>query len=78
MLVFVIPQFAEIYENFQQELPAITKAVLLISNSIIDNTREILAILFPTIFIGIRYKSSISNRLGFLMDFYPILRTSSE
>ncbi|WP_326832972.1 type II secretion system F family protein [Providencia alcalifaciens] len=74
MLVFVIPQFAEIYENFQQELPAITKAVLLISNSIIDNTREILAILFPTIFIGIRYKSSISNRLGFLMDFLPYIK----
>ncbi|MBG5882900.1 MULTISPECIES: type II secretion system F family protein [Providencia] len=73
MLVFVIPQFVEIYESFQQELPSITKVVIIISNTLIENIQWILLTLSSTIFLFIKYKSFASKKLSQLMQYFPYI-----
>lgn len=44
LLLFIIPQFSALFEQFNQELPAITQAVIDISNFLLANSLNILAI----------------------------------
>ena len=73
MLVFVIPQFAEIYESFQQELPLITKVVIIISDTLIENVQWMLFTLMTALFLFIKYKSFLSRKLNRLIQFIPYI-----
>lgn len=73
MLCFVIPQFVEIYESFQQELPPITKAVIIISDTLIENVQWILFTLITTIFSFIKYKSFLFRKLSHLIQYLPYI-----
>ncbi|MEQ5127127.1 type II secretion system F family protein [Providencia alcalifaciens] len=73
MLVFVIPQFVDIYESFQQELPSITKVVIIISDTLIENFQWLLLTLSTTIFLFIKYRSYVSRKLSHLMQYLPYI-----
>ncbi|HHR6078513.1 TPA: type II secretion system F family protein [Providencia alcalifaciens] len=73
MLVFVIPQFAEIYESFQQELPLITKVVIIISDTLIENVQWMLFTLITALFLFIKYKPFLSRKLNRLIQFIPYI-----
>ncbi|CAG9425343.1 type II secretion system F family protein [Providencia alcalifaciens] len=73
MLVFVIPQFVEIYESFQQELPSITKVVIIISDTLIENVQWMMFTLLTTIFLFIKHKTFMSRKLSHITQHLPYI-----
>jgi len=58
MLVFIVPTFAEMFRNFQMELPTSTKVVLRISDLFIDYGKYALVVAVGTIYISWRSRKS--------------------
>ncbi|VEB71943.1 Cholera toxin secretion protein epsF [Providencia rustigianii] len=61
MLIFVIPQFAEIYTSFQHQLPSITLVLISISH-FISAKIELLSIIFFTVgLLAAHFKMKLSE-----------------
>lgn len=57
MLIYVLPQFSKIYQNFQHELPFLTKLMIYFSNLLIEHSLILLLGMTSVIIIIFKYKN---------------------
>ncbi len=66
LLLFVVPQFAEIYAKFGARLPGPTRALVSLSQLLSQNFAIVTALLIATIFVG--WILSMTEKGGFIFD----------
>ncbi|MFC2160371.1 type II secretion system F family protein [Acidobacteriota bacterium] len=66
LINFIIPRFSDFYQNFDSELPAVTKSLLAFSNFAKNNVIIILA--FMLLLVLIYFKMSRGNESAVLLD----------
>ena len=66
LVLYVVPVFSSMYENFNAELPAMTKAVVSVSNSLRENSGYIIAGLLLLLILGTTI--AMTKRFRMLLD----------
>lgn len=78
LLIFIVPQFAELYQNKSQSLPLITELLFMLSNILVEQTKSILFAVFLAFILGylIHRRSTLFTRLKWhILTRLPIFKT---
>lgn len=74
MMYYVVPQFENIYGNFQHELPFVTKVVIFTSEYIQEKSIILLFIFFILSVLTVKFKFTLKSILNRVMMRIPLLK----
>ncbi|MGG4607865.1 type II secretion system F family protein [Providencia sp. Me31A] len=74
MMLYVVPQFNDIYQNFQQELPLLTKVIILISETLKSQFFCILLLFFLFIASLFKFKEKYILLIQKLIIYIPFVK----
>lgn len=74
MMYYVVPQFENIYGNFQHELPFVTKVVIFTSKYIQEKSIILLFIFFTLSVLTVKFKFTLKSILNRVMMRIPLLK----
>ncbi|MEX6211828.1 type II secretion system F family protein [Providencia huaxiensis] len=74
MMYYVVPQFENIYGNFQHELPFVTKVVIFTSEYIQEKSIILLFIFFTLSVLTVKFKFTLKSILNRVMMRIPLLK----